>query len=155
MNGNDEDNPIRPHSKRLGREIAMQFLFACDVRGEIAGAAQFDAFFETVQSVFQLKDDRLARRAKEYAATLYTKFELSREKIDETIAAHAKNWKIDRLSAVDRNLLRVAVAEMLGCDDVPSVVSIDEAVGIARDYSGPEAGNFINGLLNAIKDDLK
>ncbi len=148
----DHDNEIRPHSKRFGREIAMQFLFACEMKGEVAGAAAFDEFFETDASVFQLKEDRLARRAKEYATTLYQQVEIHRDEIDATIQAHCKNWDFERLSGVDRNLLRVAVAEMKYFDDVPMVVSIDEAVGIARDYSGPDSGNFINGMLNAIKD---
>lgn len=148
----EHDNEIRPHSKRMGREIAMQFLFACEMKEEIAGAAAFDDFFETAGSVFQLKDDRLMRRAKEYATHLYQQVELHREEIDKIIGAHCKNWDFDRLSGVDRNLLRVAVAEMKYFEEVPAVVSIDEAVGIARDYSGADSGNFINGMLNAVKD---
>ena len=64
------------------------------------------------------------------------------------------NWDWMRLSAVDRNIMRVAVAEMLDFDEVPLVVSIDEAVEIARDFSGIEGGNFINGVLNSVKNKL-
>ena len=83
---------------------------------------------------------------------LYEAVACEQEKIDTLIADHCRNWEIDRLSGVDRNIMRVAVAEMLSFPEVPAVVSIDEAVGIARDFSGVEAGNFINGVLNSIKD---
>ncbi len=145
---------IRPHSKRLGREIAMQFLYACEMQQEIPGAAFFDHFYATAQSVFELTDGRLERRAREYATKLYTTAELHREEIDALIAQNCRNWNFERISDVDRNILRVAVAEMCYFTDVPPVVSIDEAVGIARDYSGAESGNFVNGLLNAVKNQL-
>ena len=142
------------HSKRLGRELAMEFLFACDSKGELPGAAGFDLFLESVGDEFHLHDDeRIARRARDYAVKLYEAVACDREKIDGIIAAHCRNWDMDRLSGVDRNIMRVAVAEMLGFDEVPPVVSIDEAVGIARDFSGAESGNFINGVLNSIKND--
>ena len=67
---------------------------------------------------------------------------------------YAKNWDWNRVSLVDRSIMRVAVAEMLHFEDVPLVVSIDEAVEIARDFSGCEGGNFINGVLNALKNKL-
>lgn len=145
---------IRPHSKRLGREIAMQFLYACEMQDLTPGAEAFDNFYATAQSVFELTDGRLERRAKEYAVKLYTAAELHREEIDQLIAQNCRNWDFERISDVDRNILRVAVAEMCEFPDVPPVVSIDEAVGIARDYSGVDSGNFVNGLLNAVKDQL-
>ena len=74
----------------------------------------------------------------------------------------SRNWlakyvtiDCDLAALCEKLTMRVAVAEMLYLDDVPPVVSIDEAVGIARDYSGIEAGNFINGVLNGVKDTLK
>ena len=140
------------HSKRLGRELAMEFLFACESKKEIPGAAEFDVFIESVKEEFALEDNRNIRRAKDYAVRLYEAVACEQEKIDTLIADHCRNWEIDRLSGVDRNIMRVAVAEMLSFPEVPAVVSIDEAVGIARDFSGVEAGNFINGVLNSIKD---
>ncbi|MBE6399963.1 MAG: transcription antitermination factor NusB [Lentisphaerae bacterium] len=146
------NNAPVPHSKRLGRELAMEFLFSCELKQELPGAAAFELFMESVQEEFQLMDNRITRRAREYAVKLYEAVTLEKDKIDGIIAKYCRNWDMDRLSPVDRNILRVAVAEMTGFPDVPPVVSIDEAVEIARDFSGADAGNFINGVLNAIKN---
>ena len=149
-NQNDELPPA--HSKRLGRELAMEFLFACESKKERPGAAEFDVFLESVKEEFDLQDTRNTRRAREYAVRIYETVACEQEKIDGIIASNCRNWDIDRLSGVDRNIMRVAVAEMIAFPDVPAVVSIDEAVCIARDFSGVEAGNFINGVLNSVKD---
>lgn len=141
-----------PHSKRLGRELAMEFLFSCELKHELPGAAEFDVFMESVGDEFKLADNRITRRAREYAVRLYEAVTLARNEIDKIIVKYCYNWDMDRLSPVDRNIMRVAVAEMRDFPEVPPVVSIDEAVAIARDFSGVEAGNFINGVLNAVKD---
>lgn len=73
-----------------------------------------------------------------------------RDRIDELIATYAEGWSIDRMPAVDRNLLRIAVFELLYGADVPSNVAIDEAVGLAGDLSTDESPAFINGLLGRI-----
>ena len=146
----DEMAPM--HSKRLGRELAMEFLFACESKNELPGAVEFDLFLESVKEEFSLEENRNTRRARDYAVRLYEAVACDREKIDALITANCRNWDFDRISGVERNIMRVAVAEMIFFDDVPAVVSIDEAVGIARDFSGAEAGNFINGVLNSIKN---
>ena len=150
---NDEMPPAQ--SKRLGRELAMEFLFACESKQELPGAAGFEAFLESVKEEFVLEDNRNTRRARDYAVRLYEAVACDQEKIDKLIADHCRNWNMERLSGVDRNIMRVAVAEMLFFPEVPPVVSIDEAVGIARDFSGVEAGNFINGVLNSVKNSAK
>ena len=140
------------HSKRLGSELAMEFLFACESKQELPGAAEFDVFLESVKEEFALEDNRVTRRARDYAVRLYETVGCEQEKIDSVISQHCRNWDFNRLSGVDRNIMRIAVAEMIAFPEVPAVVSIDEAVGIARDFSGVEAGNFINGVLNSIKN---
>ena len=145
----------RPHAKRMGRELAMQYLFRCDMRCELPDAATFDLFFDQVRDEHDLKDNRLGRKAREYAEKLYLAVALNGDEIDAAIRKRTENWDLERISHVDRNIMRVAVAEMLYMDDIPPVVSIDEAVEIARDYSGDEAGSFINGVLNGVKDTLK
>ena len=146
------ENSVPMHSKRLGRELAMEFLFSCDLQEVIPGVAKFEEFMETARDEFQMKDNRQARRAEEYARKLYECVTLEKEQIDEVIIRYCENWAWERLSHVERNIMRVAVAEMRSFKDVPVIVSIDEAVEIARDFSGVEAGNFINGVLNAIKN---
>ena len=127
---------FKPHAKRLGRELAMQYLFRCDMRDELPSAATFGQFFEEVREQHALQENRLARKGREYAQQLYNNVAVHKEEIDATIQARSENWEWDRLSVVDRNIMRIAVAEMLYEEEVPPVVSIDEAVEIARDSSG-------------------
>ena len=150
----EKPGPV-PHAKRIGRELAMQYLFRCDMRHELPDAVTFGLFFDQIRAEHDLKENRLGRKAREYAEKLYLTVALNGEEIDATIRKRTENGDIERISLVDRNIMRIAVAEMLYMEDVPPVVSIDEAVGIARDYSGEEAGNFINGVLNGVKDTLK
>jgi N utilization substance protein B len=70
--------------------------------------------------------------------------------IDSAINTHADNWRLDRMSVVDRNIIRIAVYEMIFCDDIPATVSINEALEIAKKFSTDDAGPFINGILDAI-----
>lgn len=154
----DDDSNDRqgaPHAKRIGRELAMQYLFRCEMRQELPDAVTFGLFFDEMKPEHDLKENRLARKAREYAEKLYLLVALNNGEIDAAIRVRTEHWEMDRISRVDRNIMRVAVAEMFYLEDVPPVVSIDEAVGIARDYSGIDAGNFINGVLNGVKDTLK
>lgn len=74
--------------------------------------------------------------------------------IDALIARHAENWGVERMGNVDRNALRIAVYEMLYRDDIPPVVSINEAVELAKAYSSVESGKFVNGILDQIRKEL-
>ena len=76
-----------------------------------------------------------------------------RAEIDKMIEGAAFNWKINRMPIVDRNIIRAAIFELVYCDDIPPKVSIDEAINIAKKYSTPEAGAFVNGILDKIKED--
>jgi N utilization substance protein B len=77
-----------------------------------------------------------------------------RTEIDEDIQKHAENWRMDRMSAVDRNLLRLGVAEFLGFPKTARAIVINEGLEIARLYSAPESIHFINGVLDSIGKDL-
>jgi N utilization substance protein B len=74
--------------------------------------------------------------------------------IDERIARYVENYNIERISPVDRNVLRLAIYEMLHRDDIPPVVSINEAIELAKTFGGPDSGRFVNGILDRVKDDL-
>ena len=74
--------------------------------------------------------------------------------IDDAIRQHVKNWELHRIAAVDRNVLRLAIFEMLHRDDIPPVVSINEAVDIAKRFSTEDSGKFVNGILDQIKGEL-
>ncbi len=91
---------------------------------------------------------------REFAEFLFKKALRNKKSIDELIRRHALHWRIDRMSAVDRNILRIAVAEFLS-SPTPKVVVIDEAIEIARKYSGDEATEFVNGVLDAVRVELQ
>ncbi|HDO30234.1 MAG TPA: transcription antitermination factor NusB, partial [Desulfobacteraceae bacterium] len=69
------------------------------------------------------------------------------------LAGHSHNWRLERMSLVDRNILRIAVFEMRYCDDVPARVAINEALEIAKRYSIADSVSFINGILDAVQED--
>lgn len=73
--------------------------------------------------------------------------------IDATIARHATNWELGRIAVVERNILRLASYELLFRDDIPPKVSINEAIELAKRYSGEKSGKFVNGILDIIKLD--
>lgn len=77
-----------------------------------------------------------------------------RDEIDEMIKKHARNWELHRIAAVDRNILRLAIYEMLHRHDIPPVVSINEAVDIAKKFSTQDSGKFVNGILDNVKGEL-
>ena len=77
-----------------------------------------------------------------------------REEADAFIKKFAKNWELHRIAAVDRNILRLAIYEMLHRDDIPPVVSINEAVDIAKKFSTQDSGKFVNGILDKVKGEL-
>lgn len=77
-----------------------------------------------------------------------------RDRIDVQIKKHAQNWDLHRMAVVDRNILRLAIYEMLFRDDIPPVVSINEAVDIAKKFSTEDSGKFVNGILDKVKSEL-
>jgi N utilization substance protein B len=78
----------------------------------------------------------------------------NRPALDKSIQDHAENWDINRMAVVDRNILRLAIYEMLYRDDIPPIVSINEAVDVAKKYSTQDSGKFVNGILDKIKGEL-
>jgi transcription antitermination factor NusB len=74
--------------------------------------------------------------------------------IDERIRRYCENYEFHRIAPVDRNVLRLAIYEMLHRDDIPPVVSINEAIELAKTFGGGDSGRFVNGILDRVKDDL-
>ena len=89
-----------------------------------------------------------------FAEDIFRVAEANQEKIDELIVEHSQHWRLERMPAVDRNLLRMAVAEMLGFKGTPFPIVINEALEIGRRYSAPESINFLNGMLDSIARSL-
>jgi N utilization substance protein B len=90
------------------------------------------------------------REAFEYARDLVEGTTRHLEKIDELIRKQAEHWRLERMSAVDRNILRLAVYELLYEEDVPKLVVLDEAIELAKRYGSEQSGRFVNGLLDGL-----
>jgi N utilization substance protein B len=131
--------------RRDAREAAVQFLYQVDThRPEKIDAAlkEFWAQNEEPQNVREFAD-KLLRGVLD-----------KMPEVDAKIRGLADNWDFERLAVVDRNILRLAVYEMLFRDDIPPVVSINEAIEIAKKFSTAESGKFVNGLLDRAKKEL-
>jgi N utilization substance protein B len=127
--------------RRKSRELAMQMLFQADV-----GRQSPD---EVRQTFWQAREE-VEEAARGFAEDLFRVATARGPEIDAMLEQYSKNWRINRMSAVDRNLLRMAVAELLGFPGTPAPIVIDEALEIARRYSAPESIDFLNGMLDAI-----
>lgn len=149
-------HPLVPmlHFKRLGRELAMQFLFQCDVAGMDDFAQSLENFWLQAEHSGEFPTNRIFRKARAYAEKIIAGVCEHETEIDQIIRDLSDRWDISRMPVVDRNIIRVGIFELYYCPDIPALVSIDEAIEIARDYSSAQSGNFINGLLNAVKDQL-
>jgi N utilization substance protein B len=132
-------------TRRKSRELAMQMLFQADVGKQTP---------EQVSATFWRAGDKVEPEVQGFADDLFRVAIENREKIDELIVANSKHWRLERMPAVDRNLLRMAVGEMLGFKGTPFPIVINEALEIGRRYSGPESINFLNGLLDAVAHSL-
>ena len=129
-------------TRRKARELAMQMLFQADL-GKQSPEEVRDTFWKA-------GDDTVESDVRGFAEDLFRLATVHHERIDELITTNAKNWRLERMPAVDRNLLRMAVAEMIGFKGTPFPIVINEALEIGRRYSAPESINFLNGVLDAI-----
>ena len=132
-------------TRREARERVMQALYAHEKAG-----GKVEHFVYTLLNP-ELEDDPQTR---EFAEALFRTTLDVKEEADEIIQAHATNWDLHRITAIDRSLLRMAAAELLEFEEIPPKVSIDEAIEIAKEYSTPDSGPFINGVLDAVLMDL-
>jgi N utilization substance protein B len=134
-------------SRRKSREHALQMLFIWDLNPQPAEETSA-AFYDLVG---QDAGPRLPRDG--FADFLFASVVENASALDQHIARHAEHWKLERMAAVDRNILRLAVCEMWKMD-TPPAVAIDEAIELARRYSNDEAPHFVNGVLDAVRRDL-
>ena len=142
------------HFKRLGREFAMQYLFQYDVNTDDIKEGSLELFWEQAKEIDAIPASTF-KRACRYAKRLIDGVIESSDEINGYITKYSKKWDIDRIGVVERNLMRIAIYEMVYCEDVPNVVSIDEAVEIVKDFSTEQSINFVNGILNAVMHSLK
>jgi N utilization substance protein B len=133
-------------TRRKSRELALQMLFQADMGGQEAA---------DVRRSFWNERDSVTADVRGFADDLFRVATDRTVEIDGLIERHAEHWRMDRMAAVDRNLLRAAVAELLGFPETPRAVIINEALEIARKFSSPESVQFINGVLDSVGRDLE
>ena len=125
-------------ARSKARKRALDVLFEADQRGTDAVAV--------LRERLPAADPPIP----EYAVTIVEGVQAHRERIDELLSTYSQGWTIDRMPAVDRQVLRIGVFELLWCDDVPDAVAVDEAVELAKSLSTDDSPAFVNGLLGRL-----
>lgn len=133
-------------TRRKSRELLLQMLFQSDM-----GKQGYD----DVRRTFWAERGTVDKDTRGFADDLFRIAVDRSGEIDTLIERHAEHWRMDRMAAVDRNLLRGSVAEFLGYPATPKPVIINEAIEIARKFSSPESAQFINGVLDSVAKDLE
>lgn len=156
-------------TRREARERAVQFLFQQDLNPADDLDRALEAFWQAQQLVGLTEKERRAllstggdlpppsaqlAAVRLFADPLIRGVIEHQAQIDDAICRHVKNWELRRIAAVDRNVLRLAIFEMLHREDIPPVVSINEAVDVAKKFSTEESGKFVNGILDKIRGEL-
>jgi N utilization substance protein B len=132
-------------NRRRSRELAMQVLFQIEMNGDGSSEAieLFCKYFE------------VPNNSKPFFLRLVDGVRAYQDKIDRLIERFSDNWKISRMSGVDRNVIRIAVYELFYCDDIPAKVSINEAIDIGKRFGTEHSSAFINGILDSVRISLE
>lgn len=127
-------------ARHKARECAVQILYEMDLTGQ---------GLEEAANIFR-DSFKIPQKAYDFCIHLIHGVQLHRKEINELIQTASENWRLDRMSLVDRNILRLAVFELMYREDIPPKVSINEAVELGKKFGTEESGAFINGILDAI-----
>ncbi|MCK4538060.1 MAG: transcription antitermination factor NusB [Candidatus Krumholzibacteria bacterium] len=131
--------------RRKARETALQALYASEVSGKAWEEALVD----------MLRRRKSSEEAEEYARRIVRHVSESKDELDEKIIGSLENWRFDRVSIIDRIILRIALAELIHCREVPVNVIINEAIEIAHRFSSSKAGKFVNGILDKLAREVR
>lgn len=132
------------NGRRQTREWILQFIFQLDFNPESIEQSLFDFW----------NDKEISKNEKQFADSLIQGVINYKDELDQKLSSYTKGWDTDRLGSIDRAIMRIALYEMLFCNDTPPVVVINEAVHFAKDFSGYQSGRFVNGVLDSISKEL-
>jgi transcription antitermination factor NusB len=132
--------------RRKARELALQFLYQLELRGDSVPGPSEAEFWAR----HPVDDD-----ARQFASGIVRGVTANQERIDRTITECTEHWDLDRMAVVDRNILRLAVYELLWPTGVPPKVAINEAIEIAKKFGTQESSRFINGILDRVHRELR
>ncbi|MBU3715702.1 MAG: transcription antitermination factor NusB [Candidatus Nanopelagicaceae bacterium] len=127
-------------ARSKARKAALDFLYEGDIRGKSAA------------SILGIRKSELDYLIREYTELLVNGVESKRSRIDEIISMRAKDWDLDRMPVVDRNILRVGTFELLWGEQIPEEVAISESVELAKTLSTEDSATYINGVLASIRE---
>lgn len=127
------------------RELALKILYQFDVRKK--------DIFDLIDKFFQ--HNEVKKEIEKFTREIVIGCEENIKKIDNEIESYSQNWSIDRMPIVDRNILRLSIFELIYRDDIPSKVSINEAIELAKKYSDKKSSKFVNGILDKVFKDYK
>ncbi len=132
--------------RRQAREAVLEALYCYEMR-----AADDD-----LKEIFDYCAERhsLDKDVSEFGYDLLCKTVKNRDELDKSIELHTENWDLKRLAVIDRNILRLGLAEIIYFPDIPKKVSIDEAIELAKIYGSADSGRFVNGVLDALGKDF-
>jgi transcription antitermination factor NusB len=131
--------------RRKAREVVLECLYTLEIRGDVS-----------VDDVFPFSQERhqLDEEASDFAKNLLIKTTENLSELDKLIAKHIDNWDLARLATIDKNILRLGLAELHYFPEIPKKVTIDEAIELAKIYGSADSGRFVNGVLDALSKDV-
>jgi N utilization substance protein B len=132
-------------TRRRAREVVLQMLFQLEASG--ASPQRVVDTYRTAFGEGPLPDD--------FSIQLFTAISASLQELDQLITSASENWRIERMSRVDRNILRMGVYELMLSEDTPPVVAINEAVELAKRFGTEDSASFVNGILDRIGRDTR
>ncbi len=144
-------------SRRRAREVALQILYQLDVQEQLGDEQAIALFWRNFAASPEAADAALAAdltEAQPFAEKLVRGVREHLAAIDAQIQSASKNWRLERMARVDRNLLRLALYELKYAEDVPAKVAINEAIEIAKRYGTNESSAFVNGILDRCREEL-
>ncbi len=130
--------------RRKSREFALQVLYQLNITQQDASSA-----LQQFEEHFLQKGE-----ADEFLRRLVTGVLEHRLTLDHLIEQYSQHWQLDRINIIDRNILRMALFELLYCEEIPPKVTINEAIDLGKQYGSEESGSFINGILDRIQNEL-
>jgi len=131
--------------RRKARELALKALYARDISG-----ADIEQIAQDIISPSLIKPE-----AKRFSQSLFFKVVQNVDRIDSLIKDHVKSWDFSRIALVEKNILRIGICEFLFFEDIPSVISIDEAIELAKKYADKDSKNFVNAVLDSVLKSLE
>jgi len=130
--------------RRKSREFALKVLYQLEITKQGA-----------LQAMVQLRENFSPEEGEdEFAKRIVLGVIEHRQEIDRLIKERSENWRLDRMTIIDRNILRIAIFELLYCGDIPPKVTLNEAIDLGKRYGSEESGSFINGILDRIQNEV-